>query len=206
MDILTDPRAIERKSMKIINEEIDQLSCTAKEEKIVKRVVHATAEVELAHSVIIADKAVESGLEALKNGKNIVTDVNMLRAGINKRKAAAMGSEINCFISDEKIAQKAKKEGITRSMMCMREAVQDPDNQIFAIGNAPTALFELIRLVRDGAADPSLIIGTPVGFVGAAESKLELEKLEIPFITLRGRRGGSAVAASIVNALLYMER
>ena len=206
MDILTDPRAIERKSMKIINEEIDQLSCTAKEEKIVKRVVHATAEVELAHSVIIADKAVESGLEALKNGKNIVTDVNMLRAGINKRKAAAMGSEINCFISDEKIAQKAKKEGITRSMMCMREAVQDPDNQIFVIGNAPTALFELIRLVRDGAADPSLIIGTPVGFVGAAESKLELEKLEIPFITLRGRRGGSAVAASIVNALLYMER
>jgi precorrin-8X/cobalt-precorrin-8 methylmutase len=103
------------------------------------------------------------------------------------------------------MAKKAKKAGITRSMMCMREAIKDCNNQIFAIGNAPTALFELIRLVREGAVNPALIIGTPVGFVGARESKLELEKLNVPFITLRGKKGGSAVAASVVNALLYME-
>ncbi len=205
MEILTDPKAIEQKSMQIINQELGELSCSEPEKKVIKRVVHATAEPELAEAVIISQQAVESGLQALQSGANVITDVSMLQAGINDRKVSKLGGEVNCFISNQKIAKEAKEEGITRSMMCMRRAVQNKDNKIFAIGNAPTALFELIRLVRDGKASPKLIVGTPVGFVGAKESKLELEKLDLPYITLRGRKGGSAAAASIVNALLYLE-
>ncbi|GAB6100470.1 precorrin-8X methylmutase [Halanaerocella petrolearia] len=205
MEILQDPKEIERRSMEIIKEEIGELDCSAKEEKVVKRVVHATADPEFTELVIISDEAIESGLQALESGANIVTDVNMLRAGINKRKVSALGGQVNCFISDKKVAKKAKEAGITRSMMCMRQAIKNKDNQVFVIGNAPTALFELIKLVKVDKANPALIIGTPVGFVGAKESKLELEKLDIPYITVRGRKGGSAVAASIMNALLYMD-
>jgi len=133
-----------------------------------------------------------------------VTDVNMLKSGITKGKSRELNIKVDCFISNQEIATEAKKLGITRSMMSMRRAAQDKDNKVFAIGNAPTALFELIKLVKEGKAEPELIIGTPVGFVGAKESKEELEKLDIPYITVRGRKGGSPVAASIVNALLYM--
>ena len=204
MEILKDPQVIERKSMKIINQELGDLDCSAQEKKVIKRVVHATAEPELAEAVIISQQAVESGLEALQSGANIITDVSMLQAGINNRKVSELGGEVNCFIGDQQIAEEAKQAGITRSMMCMRKAVKNKANKIFAIGNAPTALFELVRLVREEKAVPDLIVGTPVGFVGAKESKLELEKVDVPYITLRGRKGGSAVAASIVNALLYM--
>ncbi|GAB6137061.1 precorrin-8X methylmutase [Halanaerobaculum tunisiense] len=205
MKIIQDPKEIERKSMEIIKEEMGELDCSAKEKKVVKRVVHATADPEFAELVIVSQGAIESGLQALEAGANIVTDVNMLRAGINKRKVSALGGQVKCFISDQKIAKEAKEAGITRSMMCMRQAIKDNDNQVFVIGNAPTALFELIKLVKAGEANPALIVGTPVGFVGAKESKVELEKLDLSYITVRGRKGGSAVAASIVNALLYME-
>ncbi|MCK8825530.1 precorrin-8X methylmutase [Fuchsiella alkaliacetigena] len=204
MEIIKKPQDIENKSMKIIKAEVGDFDCSSEEEKIIKRVIHATADFDFKDLVIIADDAVEAGLKALRSGANIVTDVNMLRAGINERKLGALGGEIECFISDDQVAKDAKEEGITRSMMAMRKAVQNPQNKIFAIGNAPTALFELMELMEAGKAEPELIIGTPVGFVGAKESKAELEKMDIPFITVRGRKGGSSVAASITNALLYM--
>jgi precorrin-8X/cobalt-precorrin-8 methylmutase len=204
MEIIQDPQEIERKSMEIIQQEVGEVDCSPQEEKVIKRVVHATAEPEFTELVVISDGAIDSGLELLEAGANIITDVNMLKAGINKRKVADCGGEVNCFISDEQIAKEATAAGITRSMMSMRKAVQDPENKIFVIGNAPTALFELIKLVKAGKADPGLVIGTPVGFVGAKESKAELAKLDIPHITVQGRKGGSAVAASIMNALLYM--
>ncbi|KXS43891.1 MULTISPECIES: precorrin-8X methylmutase [unclassified Candidatus Frackibacter] len=204
MEIIKQPQAIEDKSMRIIEEEVSELDCTEQEKKIVKRVIHATADFDFKDLVIISDDAVEAGLKALKAGSNIVTDVNMLRAGINKRKLGALGGEVECFISDEEVAAKAKELDITRSMMAMRTAIKNPKNKVFAIGNAPTALFELMELIENGKVEPELIIGTPVGFVGAKESKAELEKMDIPFITVRGRKGGSSVAASITNALLYM--
>ncbi|SJZ37034.1 precorrin-8X methylmutase [Selenihalanaerobacter shriftii] len=203
MKIIEDPKAIEAKSMQII-EEVANLDYAEREKKVVKRVIHATADFDFKDLIIIADEAIESGLKALKSGSNIVTDVNMLRAGINKRKLGALGGELECFISNEDVAKEAKELGITRSMMSMRKASKNPKNKIFSIGNAPTALFELMKLIEAGKVEPELIIGTPVGFVGAKESKAELEKLDIPFITVKGRKGGSSVAASITNALLYM--
>ncbi|MGM0472253.1 MAG: precorrin-8X methylmutase [Bacillota bacterium] len=208
MDFIYQPEEIEARSMEIIERELEDEDLTVNPQKrsVIKRVAHATADPTLAQSVIISQSAVELGREALEDGCNIVTDVNMLRAGINSSKLKALGGEIKCFISDGDVAWKAKAEGITRSMMSMREAIRDEANQIFAIGNAPTALFELMRLIKEEEVkQPKLIVGTPVGFVGAKESKAQLEELAVPHITLRGRKGGSAVAASIMNALLYMD-
>ncbi len=204
MDFIVEPSKIEEKSMKIITEEVGEFRCSPQEAKVIQRVIHATADFEFKDLVVISDAAIASGLEVLKAGANIVTDVNMLKSGITKGKTAEFGNQINCFISKQDIAAEAKRLGITRSMMSMRKAVQDPANKVFAIGNAPTALFELIRLFREGQASPDLIVGTPVGFVGAKEAKAELEELNIPYITVRGRKGGSSVAASIINSLLYM--
>ncbi|PRX29842.1 precorrin-8X methylmutase [Orenia metallireducens] len=204
MDFNKDPKGIEVRSMEIITEEVGDLGQSPQEDKVIKRVIHATADLEFAKLVVISKGAIEAGLAALKSGANIVTDVNMLKSGITKGKSRELNIKVDCFISNQEIATEAKKLGITRSMMSMRRAAQDKDNKVFAIGNAPTALFELIKLVKEGKAEPELIIGTPVGFVGAKESKEELEKLDIPYITVRGRKGGSPVAASIVNALLYM--
>ncbi|MFW5985285.1 MAG: precorrin-8X methylmutase [Halanaerobiaceae bacterium] len=204
MEII-DPQAIERKSMEIISEIIGQLDCSPGEEKIIKRVIHATADPEFAELVVISPQAIEQALNLFSQEINIVTDVNMLKAGISKKKLKELDMDINCFIAHREIIEQAQQEGITRSMMSMRKAVENPQNKIFVIGNAPTALFELIRLIQEGKAEQvELIIGTPVGFVGASEAKEELKKLALPHITVTGRRGGSAVAASITNALLYM--
>lgn len=205
MEIIQNPQAIEDKSMDIIEDAVGELDYAAQEKKIVKRVIHATADFEFKDLIVISEEAVTAGLQALQSGSNIVTDVNMLRAGVNERKLGELGGEVECFISDEEVAKEAKKLDITRSMMSMRKASQNPKNKVFAIGNAPTALFELMKLMEAGEVEPELIIGTPVGFVGAKESKAELEKMDVPFITVRGRKGGSSVAASITNALLYME-
>jgi len=201
---IVDPEKIEEKSMEIIEKEIGKLNCSEEEKKVIKRVVHATADPDFVNLIQISHSALKSGLEALKKGVNIVTDVSMLKAGINKRKLASLRGKVNCYISDKDVAEKAKELGITRSMVSMRKAVEDKKNRILAIGNAPTALFEIIDLIKEGKVDFDLIVGTPVGFVGASESKEELAKLDIPHITVKGRKGGSPVAASIINALLYM--
>ncbi|MBS3766157.1 precorrin-8X methylmutase [Candidatus Bipolaricaulota bacterium] len=205
MDI-NNPEAIEAKSFEIIEEELGGLNRAPEEAKIIKRVVHATADPEFADLIEISPKAIASGKQGLEAGANVVTDVNMLKSGINEKILTELGGVLNCYISDEKVAARAKKLGITRSRVALRLAIGLENNRVFAIGNAPTALNELIDLVEKGEANPDLVVGTPVGFVGASEVKESLSELDLPYITVHGRKGGSAVAASIVNSILYMLR
>ncbi|MTI61603.1 MAG: precorrin-8X methylmutase [Firmicutes bacterium] len=190
--------------MAIIKEELGELICPPEEEAVIKRVVHATADFEFARLITIAPGAVKKAVSSLKKGSNVVTDVSMVKAGVNKRILSALGAEVKTYIGDQDVALAAKEKGITRSMMAIRKAVRDKDNRIFLIGNAPTALFELINLLRSGQAELDLIIGTPVGFVGAREAKEELAKSKFPYITVKGRKGGSPVAAAAFNAILYL--
>lgn len=199
-----NPKAIEAKSMRLIDKEIGNLGCTEAEKKTIKRVVHASADTELAAKVSFSPRAVEKAKKLISEGADIITDVNMLKAGINERKLAQYGGELRCFIRDKEVIDEAEKTGLTRSIMAARKAARLPGKKIFAIGNAPTALFELLRLKREENIKIDFIVGTPVGFVGAAESKEELMQSDIPHISLKGRKGGSAVAASIVNSILYM--
>lgn len=199
----TNPYEIEAKSMRMIDEEIGKLDCSESELKTIKRVIHASAEPKLATKVKFSPAAIEKMSQLIKEGANIITDVSMLKAGINKRKLAEYGGEVKCFISDEDVREKAEKTSLTRSIMAMRKAVELPGKKIFAVGNAPTALFELLNLAEAGK-EIDFIVGTPVGYVGAAESKAELIASQVPHISLAGRKGGSAIAASVVNSVLYM--
>ena len=143
--------------------------------------------------------------QALKKEAHIYTDVEMVRTGINKKKLASFGGEVHCLVADEKIAAEAKAQGITRSMAAMRSFGKDLDGAIIAIGNAPTALFEVLRMVEEEGIRPAAIVGIPVGFVGAADSKELLAKNDkVPYITVEGTKGGSPIAASVVNAVMYL--
>ncbi|WP_094551968.1 precorrin-8X methylmutase [Petroclostridium xylanilyticum] len=204
MEYIHDPKAIEARSFEIITETLGQRDFTDQEAKIIKRVIHTTADFEYADILEISQGAVEIGLNEIKKGSNIITDTKMAYSGINKTVLEKFGGEVHCFISDEEVAHAAKMKGITRAMASMDVAVQNPKNKIFAIGNAPTALFRLKELIEEGKAMPSLIIGVPVGFVNVVESKEAIKELGIPYIISNGRKGGSTVAAAIVNALLYM--
>lgn len=199
----SNPHEIEAKSMRLIDQEIGKLDCSKSELKTIKRVIHASAEPKLASKVKFSPEAVETLSSLIREGADIVTDVTMLKAGINERKLAEYGGELKCFISDPDVRKAAEKTSLTRSIMAMRKAVELPGKKIFAVGNAPTALFELLNLAET-AKKIDFIVGTPVGFVGAAESKAELIKSKIPHISLEGRKGGSAIAASIINSVLYM--
>lgn len=197
------PENIEQESFRIIDEEVGINDWNAQEWQIVRRVIHTSADFEYAHSMIIANSAIAAGINALRQGCGIVTDTNMALSGISTAKLAAFGCKVTCHVSDKDVAERAKKEGITRSIAAMDKAVSNLNNRIFVIGNAPTALFELLKLISEGSVVPELIIGLPVGFVGAEESKnaLATEAHGIPFITNIGRKGGSNVAAAVVNAL-----
>lgn len=199
--LTTQPQEIENKSFEIITEELGPHPFTDEQFKVVQRVIHASADFELGRSLVFHRDAVQSGIRAIHQGEPIVADVQMVQSGISKPRIAKYGGDVHVYISDEDVAQMAKQLGTTRAIISVRKAVQAHPNAIFAIGNAPTALLELIRLVKEGVAKPSLIVGVPVGFVSAAESKEELMKLDVPFITNHGRKGGSSVAVAIVNAI-----
>lgn len=203
-DYIKVPHLIEEKSFEIITEELGDKTFPEGEGKIIKRIIHTTADFQYADITIISPTAIESAKKAMKDGANIVTDTQMARAGINKGKLGSYGGEVRCFISDEDVAQKAKSLGITRAMVSMEKALEDKNNRIFVIGNAPTALFELKRFIEEEKIKPDLVVGVPVGFVGAAESKEAFEALNVPYIITRGRKGGSTVGAAIINAILYM--
>lgn len=197
------PEEIEVESFRIIDAEAGDHGWPAAEWQIVRRAIHTSADFEYTQSTVFSEDAVERAIAALKSGAGIVTDTNMALSGISKPRLTALGCPVSCHVADQDVADLAKAEGITRSIAAMRKAVADPHNRIFVIGNAPTALFELLRLIEAGAARPALIIGLPVGFVGAEESKNALASgtHDIPFITNIGRKGGSNVAAAVVNAL-----
>jgi precorrin-8X/cobalt-precorrin-8 methylmutase len=200
------PEEIETESFRIIDEEAGEHGWPDAEWQVVRRAIHTSADFEYARSTVFSENAVEKGIAALKGGYGIVTDTNMALSGISKVRLVKFGNKVSCHVADPDVAELAKSEGITRSIAAMRKAIADPNNRIFVIGNAPTALFELLRLTAAGKANPALIIGLPVGFVGAEESKIDLAKTELPisFITNMGRKGGSNVAAAMVNALAIM--
>ena len=198
------PEEIEANSMRIIQEEMGEWTGDPINLPIVKRVIHTTADFDFAKTLAFSDGVAEKAREALKRGVTIVTDTNMARAGINKTSAKRFNIETVCRMADPEIRDEAKARGVTRAVVSMEKAVEETPDAIFAIGNAPTALIRLCELIDEGKAHPSLIIGVPVGFVNVVESKeILLERTDVPYIVARGRKGGSAIAATIVNALLY---
>ena len=207
MSLHLRPEEIEAESFRIIEVEIGPHPWSPTEWPVVRRVIHTSADFEFAKTLFFSPDAVACGVAALRAGRGIVTDTTMALSGIAKPRLKRFGITASCFVADPDVASLAQEEGITRSVAAMRKALNDSGSGIFVIGNAPTALFELLRLAHKGVR-PDLIIGLPVGFVGAAESKEQLltvgPGLDIPFITNRGRKGGSTIAASVVNALLIM--
>lgn len=204
MPVITDPKEIEAESFRIIDRYLTKLKLPAAQKKIMQRVAHATADLNFSREIIFHPDAVSSGIAALRAGENIITDASMVKAGINKKIASDFGARIICFINDKDIVREARQLKITRAILSMRKSVKMMQGAIVAIGNAPTALFELCDLVKKGEARPALIIGVPIGFVGAKESKEKLRSLNIPYITNQSRKGGSSVAAAITNALLKL--
>ena len=201
------PEEIEAGSFRIIDAEAGDHGWSDAEWQVVRRVIHTSADFEYTQSMILSDDVIERGIAALTSGCGIVTDTNMALSGISKVRLAPFGCTVTCHVADQDVAELAKKAGITRSIAAMRKAVADPHNRIFVIGNAPTALFELLRLMEsDLPVRPALIIALPVGFVGAEESKNALASgnHSVPFITNIGRKGGSNVAAAVVNALAIL--
>jgi len=201
-------QSIEDESMEIIDREIGSHPYSNMEWPIVRRIIHATADFDFAgkNKIVFHDDAITSGINALKNGCSIITDVNGVIGGLNKQNPKDFGNNIICNISDSGLAERAKQENKTRAQMSMRVAALEMDGGIVVIGNAPTALLEVIKMIREGITKPALVIGIPVGFVSAAESKEELQTINVPFITNTGRKGGSSCAASIVNALFKLLR
>ena len=202
---MTKPMEIEERSMEIIAPHLAGLALDDDERKIYSRIIHASGDVGYAPIIKIHPEAISATKAALLRGANIFTDVEMVRRGINARTLKKFGGEIFCKVSDVDVRDFATRESITRSMAAMRLFGEQLNGEIIAIGNAPTALFEVLRLVREENIKPAAIIGVPVGFVGAAEAKAQLAaQNEIPFITVAGSKGGSSIAVAAVNAILYL--
>ena len=201
-------QSIEDESMQIIENEIGSHPYNEQEWPIVRRIIHSTADFDFArdNKIIFQKTAVQSGLDALKDGCSIIVDVNGIIGLMNKQNPKDFGNNVICNISEPSLIEAAKKENKTRAQMSMRIAKEDMNGGIVVIGNAPTALLEVMEMIKEGITKPALVIGIPVGFVSAVESKDELAKMDIPFITNQGRKGGSPCASAIVNALYKLLR
>ena len=196
------PMEIEKESFRIITEELGDRPLDPEQAPILKRVIHTTADFDYADNLYFSPNAVALAKEAIRGGATVVTDTQMALSGINKKTLARFGGEVKCFMSDEDVAAAAKAQGVTRARISMDKGAALGENVIFAVGNAPTALIRLRELIDSGYR-PKLIIGVPVGFVNVVPSKELIIETDVPCIVARGRKGGSNVAASIVNALLY---
>ena len=197
------PMDIEKRSFEIITELLGDRKLDPENELVIKRAIHTTADFDYADNLVFSPHAVKVGIEALKEGCDIVTDTQMAKSGISKATLAKLGGEVHCFMSDPDVAAEAKARGVTRALVCMEKAAKLEKPCIFAIGNAPTALIRIRELMDAGELKPALVIGVPVGFVNVVESKELIIRSAAPHIVARGRKGGSNVAAAIVNALLY---
>lgn len=197
---------IEDQSMRIIDSEVGTHKYNYLEWSIVRRVIHATADFDFAKSngIIFSLNAIESAFQAFQKKQNIVTDVEMVLSGINKRSLGRIGIKALCNLSNEQIIEQAKTSEKTRSALAMRYSLPAISDGIVAIGNAPTALYEIISMIREDLVMPALIIGIPVGFVSAVESKAELVNTKCEYITNLGRKGGTPAVSSIVNALMLL--
>lgn len=197
------PAEIEKRSFEIITQELGDRQFPEEIAPVVKRVIHTTADFDYADNLMFSPHAVRQALQAIQDGAHIVTDTNMAKSGINKKILAKFGGEVHCFVAEPDVAAEAKQRGVTRSTVSMERAAKLDVPLIFAIGNAPTALIQLEKLIAAGQLNPELIVGVPVGFVNVVESKERIMQAGVPYIVARGRKGGSNVAAAIVNALLY---
>lgn len=197
------PEDIEKRSMEIITEELQGKTWPEPEFSIVKRCIHTSADFDYAENLCFSKDAARLGVEALRKGAVIVTDTKMAWSGINKKKLQEYGGEAYCFMADEDVAREAKERECTRATVCMERGAALTQEVIFAIGNAPTALIRLYELIEEGKVSPALIIGAPVGFVNVVEAKELIMKTNVPYIVPRGRKGGSNIAATICNAMLY---
>ena len=197
------PADIEKRSFAIITEELGGRTFPEGVAEVVKRVIHTSADFDYADNLCFSPDAVEQAKAALEAGATIVTDTNMALAGISKPTLAKLGGKAVCLMADEAVAREAKERGVTRATVSMEHAAKLDGPLIFAIGNAPTALIRLHELIEEGAVSPALVIGVPVGFVNVVESKELFLGRDTPYIIARGRKGGSNVAAAIVNALMY---
>ena len=201
------PADIEGRSFAIIESELAEAGVTLDPEQapIVKRCIHTTADFEYAQSMVFANDAVARGIGALTSGCSIVTDTKMAASGINKRVLGRFGGEVLNFISDPDVAAEARERGLTRSAISMERAAALGKPLVYVVGNAPTALVRIYEMMQEGSmVPPALVVGVPVGFVNVVESKELILQLDVPAIVARGRKGGSNVAACIVNALLYL--
>lgn len=204
MSTITNPHEIESESFRIIRSEIGVHPFSDAELSVAVRVIHATADFDFRAIIKFHPKAVDAGIAALKAGCSIITDVHMVEVGISRKHLRLLGGAVACDIRHPAVQRAAKNSGETRATMAMRRNADLIDDGIVAIGNAPTALIEVIRLVQEEKITPALIVGVPVGFVNVVESKEALQKLDIPYITSVGRKGGSSVAVSIINALMRL--
>ncbi len=203
------PGDIEKRSMEIIGEELAARGITLDPEQdpVIRRAIHTSADFDYAETLMFSEDAVRKARELIAAGADIVTDTNMALTGINKKRIAAFGGEVRCYMADEDVAREAKERGITRASVSMEHVAADilasGHKTVFAVGNAPTALITLRNMYDEGRFTPDFIIGVPVGFVNVVEAKELILETEIPHIVNRGRKGGSNVAAAIVNALVY---
>ena len=204
------PSQIEARSFEIIGEILAEQGkeVDPRYEHIIKRCIHTSADFDYADSMYFSEGVEERIRDAIRQGATIVTDTRMAQSGINKKRITEYGGEVLCFIGDEDVAKEAKERGLTRSYISMEKASRLEGPVIFAIGNAPTALFSIVELAEQGKLDPVAVIGVPVGFVNVVESKEKIfaacEKYGVPAIVAMGRKGGSTVAAAICNALIYL--
>lgn len=203
------PGDIEARSFEIIAEELAEMGITPgpEQDPIIRRAIHTSADFDYARTLVFSENAVRIARDLIINGADIVTDTNMALTGINKKRLASFGGTVRCYMADEDVAAEAKAREITRAAVSMEHAASDilasGRRTIFAIGNAPTALLALREMYDAGKFTPDMVIGVPVGFVNVTEAKELIIETDIPHIVNRGRKGGSNVAAAIVNALIY---
>ncbi|MBI9074583.1 MAG: precorrin-8X methylmutase [Desulfatibacillum sp.] len=200
------PHEIETQSFAIIDQEAGDHGFSPDAWKIVRRMIHTTADFEYIDMACIHPLAIEAGVAAIQSGCAIITDTNMARVGIRTVSLEPFGCAVSCFMADPAVGKEALERGVTRAYAAVEKAAPLVKGGIYVVGNAPTALLHLLDLIQEGAAQPALVVGLPVGFVNAAESKEALMRTGIPHISNQGRKGGSNIAASVINALALIAR
>ncbi len=200
------PHEIEDKSFTIIEEEAGRHGFDPPEWDVVRRMIHTSADFDYLQTVRIHENAIDSGIAAIRAGRPVITDTNMVKAGVRKKDLAGFGCDVTCLMEDPQVIAAARKNDTTRALAAVDAATTFMDGGIYVVGNAPTALLRLIHLVQNHAVAPALVIGLPVGFVNAAESKAALRHAGVPHITNTGRKGGSNVAAAVVNSLVLQAK
>ncbi|KAA3600523.1 MAG: precorrin-8X methylmutase [Candidatus Scalindua sp. AMX11] len=204
--VTTMGRQTEDESFTIIDHEVGSHNFNTDQWEVIRRVIHATADFEFKDILKFHDRAIEAGITALENGCSIIVDVKMIAAGLNQKRLDSYGCNVESYISDADVIDAARTNNSTRAIMSMQKAMrlEKLNGSVVAIGNAPTALIELVRLIKEVGAKPALIIGVPVGFVKAVESKEQVLSLDVPYIVSQGRKGGTTIVVSIIHALFLL--